>query len=285
MDFLNSEYQFQIFFASVLGLLVGSFLNVVISRLPARMMWQWKQDAHEFLELDVPEDSKSPPGVVVQRSFCPTCKNPISWYDNVPVLSYLILRGKCRHCKSHISIQYPLVELGMAVLAGASVAIWGWGWEALAHSAFFAVMLACSGIDFKTQLIPDQIVLPSIWAALVWSILPQSSIDPQSSIWGAVAGYLILWTVFWIFKIITKKEGMGYGDFKLLALIGAVLGPTSLLPTILLASVLGAVIGSLLLIKRSESKPFAFGPYLALGGIVYAIFEMHIRSLNIFPVF
>lgn len=269
---------FYFIFSLSIGLLVGSFLNVVISRLPTLMMWEWERDAREFLHEINPDKSSSPPklpekppGVVVKSSFCPKCKTNIKFYDNIPVLSYLFLRGKCRSCKTPISFQYPMVEMLMGALALLALYTWGFTPMALMGFFFFAVLLVCSGIDFKTQLIPDKIIIPAIWAALLWSLCPLSTLTPGEAIVGASVGYLSLWSFYWIFKIITKKEGMGYGDFKLLAFIGAFLGVESLLYTIMGSAIAGSIIGIVLLKMRGQSQAFPFGPFLAMGAIIYLI--------------
>lgn len=287
-------------YAGIVGLLIGSFLNVVALRTPKRMMWQWRRDALEFLDItdttykemlvkenkqDVVssetssnismEDENQPAGVVKKRSHCFSCGNTISWYDNIPVLSYLFLKGKCRNCKSRISWQYPLVELASGILAVCAVVQFGLSLEAVALYGFFAVCLVLTVIDFRTQLLPDDIVLPSLWIALAWSVfaplMDAQALSPSLAIVGACVGYLSLWSVYWGFKLVTGKEGMGYGDFKLLALIGAFLGPSYILSTLVVATVVGLIVGTVLLRKKGESQPFAFGPYLALGGIVCAM--------------
>ena len=271
-------------YALIFGAMVGSFLNVVILRYPPRMMWGWKQEAREFLDLPTPpEDIIPPAGLVVERSHCPSCHTPISWYDNVPLLGFALLRGKCRACGERISWQYPAVEAAMALLALGAVATWGWSVQGLVGAAFFAVLLVLTGIDLKTRLLPDQIVLPAVWGALLASMLPGSPIAPEAAMMGAMIGYMSLWSVFWLFKIATGKEGMGYGDFKLLALIGAMLGPSSILPVVLCSTVAGSVVGIALMARRKESQPFAFGPYLALGGVVYALAQEQIHALIPLP--
>lgn len=274
---------FYIVYAAILGLLVGSFLNVVILRLPPRLMWNWAQEAREFLELPDQDAAatSAPPGIVVKRSFCLSCQHQLSWWENIPLVSYILLRGKCRSCKSPISWQYPLVELAMGVGAAVAVGMWGWSVHALIASALVAVLIACSGIDFKVQLLPDQIVLPTLWSGLLLSLTPYAFVSPTASIVGAAVGYLSLWSVFWLFKLLTGKEGMGYGDFKLLAALGAFFGPFAIIPVLLIASVLGSVVGIVLLKTAKESRPFAFGPYLALGGIVYLYLGPSI--VHIFP--
>ena len=252
--------------AAALGLLLGSFLNVVILRLPRRLEWEWKRDAREVLEEPEIYDPP-PPGIVVERSHCPHCKTPLSWYENIPLFSWLALRGKCRHCKAPISPQYPLVELLTALLAVASVWRFGFGWQGFGASLFSCYLVALSGIDLRTRLLPDQLTLPLMWLGLIGS-LDNLYMPAKPALLGAIAGYVSLWLVWWLFKQVTGKEGMGRGDFKLLAAIGAWVGLNGILPTILLSSVVGAVIGSVWLgLKgRDRATPIPFGPYLAIAG-------------------
>lgn len=268
--------MFYLIYAGVLGLLVGSFLNVVILRLPPYLMWQWKHEAHEFL--DTPFDDTRPPGLVVKRSFCPHCQHQLAWWENIPLVSYLLLRGKCRSCAAKISWQYPLVEFSMSLLAVACVYLYGWTFTGLAAAALCAVLVVGTGIDFRTQFLPDEITLPPLWAALLLSLTPYGFVSPTLSILGASIGYLSLWSLFWLFKLLRGKEGMGYGDFKLLALLGAAFGPQSLIPILLVAAFTGAIVGFILLKIRKESLPFAFGPYLALGGITYLFAGQQINA-------
>ena len=257
--------------AFVLGLLVGSFLNVVILRLPARLMHAWKRDAREMLELQGQEPA--PPGIVRQASHCPRCKHPLAAHDNIPLVSWLLLRGRCRHCKAPISIQYPLVELLTAVLSAVVVWKFGPGWAALAALFFTWVLIAAAGIDLRTQLLPDQLTLPLLWLGLLIALIPLF-VDARAAIEGAAIGYLALWCVFWAFKLLTGKEGMGYGDFKLLGALGAWMGPVALLPIVLLSSFIGAIVGVIALRMRNQdhSTPIPFGPFLAAAGWVWFVF-------------
>lgn len=283
-----SLYALEIIYGVVFGLLIGSFLNVVITRMPKKMFWEWKRDATEFLqeddntspalkieidkEVEQMNAQSVPPGIAVERSFCPQCKAAIAWYDNIPLISYLILGGKCRSCKKRIPIQYPAVEAVMAVLGGVCVFLFGGSWMAVAAGGFCAVLLVCTMIDLKYQIIPDKIVLPAMWIAIAWALTPWANITLQQSVLGAIIGYMILWSVFWMFKIITKKDGMGYGDFKFLALIGAFLGPFAIMPTLLIATVSGSIIGLIIQKARQQSTPYPFGPFLAIGAIGAMIF-------------
>lgn len=272
-----SVYAFYLIYAGVLGILVGSFLNVVILRLPPYLIWGWKRDAHEFIE--APFSEPKPPGIVVKRSFCPHCQHQLSWWENIPLLSFIFLRGKCRSCSASISWQYPLVEAAMGLFAVLCVYQLGWTWQALIAASLCAVLLVCTAIDFRTQLLPDIIVLPTLWAGLLLSLTSLGSISPTQSVLGAAIGYLVLWGIFWVFKIVTGKEGMGYGDFKLLALLGAFFGPISLIPILLVSCILGSIVGVTLLKIKKESQPFAFGPYLALGGMAYLFAGSWLTSL------
>jgi leader peptidase (prepilin peptidase)/N-methyltransferase len=251
-----------------LGLLTGSFLNVVILRLPARLQWHWERDSRELLELEPsPGAPPAPPGIVVERSHCPRCGRQLAAWENVPLLSFLLLGGKCRSCKAPISWQYPLVELLTGVLF--ALVVWRFGVtpQALAALVFSAFLVAMSGIDLRTTLLPDDLTLPLLWLGLLLSTVPLFA-APAEAILGAVAGYLSLWSVYWAFKLLTGKEGMGYGDFKLLAAIGAWCGIGAILPVLLLSSLVGAVIGSVWLLAkgRDRATPIPFGPYLAIAG-------------------
>lgn len=258
--------------AGVLGLLVGSFLNVVILRLPARLMFAWKRDARDVLEL-IPDESTAPPGIVRQSSHCPHCKHPLAAYDNVPLVSWLALRGRCRHCKARISTQYPLVELLSGVASAVIVWKFGPSWQALAALLFTWVLIAAAGIDLRTQLLPDQLTLPLMWLGLLIALVPLF-VDAPHAILGAAIGYIALWCVYWAFKLATGKEGMGYGDFKLLAALGAWMGPVALLPIILISSLIGAVVGVIALRARGQdhSTPIPFGPFIAAAGWVWFVF-------------
>ncbi|HEY0231811.1 MAG TPA: A24 family peptidase [Dokdonella sp.] len=263
--------------AAVFGLLVGSFLNVVILRLPRRLEHEWRAQARELLAgdavVDEPVSEITPPDLVFTGSHCPHCKHALSPFDNIPLLSWLALRGRCRYCKSPISWQYPLVEL-LTALASAAVA-WkfGYGWPLAAGLVFTWVLVAASGIDARTQLLPDQLTLPLLWLGLLISLVPLF-VAPPVSIIGAAIGYLSLWSVYWLFKLLTGKEGMGYGDFKLLGALGAWMGAMSLLPIILLSSLIGAIVGGAALALRGKdrSTPIPFGPFIAAAGWAWFVF-------------
>ncbi|PZQ33528.1 MAG: prepilin peptidase [Stenotrophomonas acidaminiphila] len=266
MAFLDQHPELGYPVVAGLGLLVGSFLNVVILRLPKRLEWEWKRDAREVLEEPELYDPP-PPGIVVERSHCPHCKTPLSWYENIPLFSWLVLRGKCRHCKAPISPQYPIVELLTSLLAVAAVWRFGFGWQGFGAALLGCYLVALSGIDLRTRLLPDQLTLPLMWLGLIGS-LDNLYMPAKPALLGAIAGYVSLWLVWWLFKQVTGKEGMGRGDFKLLAALGAWVGLSGVLPIILISSVVGAVIGSVWLgIKgRDHATPIPFGPYLAIAG-------------------
>lgn len=257
--------------AAALGLLVGSFLNVVILRLPARLAAQWRREAQAELALDL-ADEPLPPGIVREPSHCPHCKHPLAAADNIPLFGWLLLRGRCRYCHTPISIQYPLVELLSGALSVVVVWKFGPGWPAVAGLVLTWMLIALAGIDFRTQLLPDQITLPLLWLGLLLSLLPMFVL-PAPSILGAALGYLSLWSVYWLFKLLTGKEGMGYGDFKLLAALGAWMGPGALLPVILLSSLVGALLGGTLILLRRHGRevPMPFGPFIAMAGWVWFV--------------
>jgi leader peptidase (prepilin peptidase)/N-methyltransferase len=258
-------------FAGVLGLVVGSFLNVVILRLPERMAAGWRQEAREVLELEV-DTGPLPPGIVREPSHCPQCKHPLSVLDNIPLFGWLLLRGRCRYCQAPISIQYPLVELLSGLLSAVIVWKFGPSWAALAGLLLTWTLIALSGIDFRTQLLPDQLTFPLLWLGLLLALLPMFVTAP-SAIIGAAIGYLSLWSVYWLFKLLTGKEGMGYGDFKLLAALGAWMGPVSLLPIILLSSLVGALVGGSLIVlhRHKREVPMPFGPFIAAAGWIWFV--------------
>ncbi len=258
--------------ALVFGLLVGSFLNVVILRLPARMEWRWKQDAREILELPADDGDAAPPDIVVRGSHCPKCQHRLAWWENIPLLSYALLRGRCRGCGTRISIQYPAVELLTGVLFALVVWHFGLTWQGGLALVFTGLLVAMSGIDMRTTLLPDSLTLPLLWIGLlagVWEVFVPSG----TAIIGAAVGYLSLWSVYWGFKLLTGKEGMGFGDFKLLAALGAFCGPWAILPIALLSSLIGAIVGSVWLAVQGRDKatPIPFGPYLAAAGWVWLL--------------
>jgi len=250
---------------AILGLLIGSFLNVVIHRLPLMLERGWKLESAELL--GVPAEPQEALTLSTPRSRCPSCGHAIAWYENIPVLSYVWLRGRCSACKTRISPRYPLIELFTAVLFAAVAWRFGATPVALLWCGFVAVLLALAAIDWDTTLLPDSLTLPMLWAGLVASVLGWT-IPLPTAVWGAVAGYLSLWSVYWLFKLTTGKEGMGFGDFKLLAALGAWLGWQMVLPIVLGASVIGAVVGIAMKMSSAlrEGRYVPFGPFLAGAG-------------------
>jgi leader peptidase (prepilin peptidase)/N-methyltransferase len=252
----------------ILGLLVGSFLNVVIYRLPIIMQRNWSRECHAHLELDVPEnDTTGKFNLVTPASRCPECGHRVSAIENIPVISYLFLKGRCSGCGTAISLRYPAVETVTAVLSVAIAFHFGFSIQTLTALGFTWTMVPLFLIDYDHQILPDTITLPLLWAGLLLSLF-QVFVDSQASIIGAIAGYLSLWTIFHLFKLVTGKEGMGYGDFKLLGAIGAWVGWQALPVVILFSSVVGAAIGILLILfkGRDHSQPMPFGPFLAAAG-------------------
>ncbi|MCB1953309.1 MAG: prepilin peptidase [Rhodocyclaceae bacterium] len=257
--------------SGLLGLFVGSFLNVVIHRLPTMMENEWAQQAAEMRGEEVPPTARF--NLATPRSRCPHCGTQVTAIDNIPVLSYLVLRGRCRHCKAPISRRYPSVEIATAALS--ALVAWKFGNSVATVGALLFVwaMIALTFIDLDTQLLPDTITLPLIWLGLLFN-LGGTYTSLQDAVIGAVAGYLCLWLVFHLFRLVTGKEGMGYGDFKLLSAVGAWLGWQMLPLTILLSSVVGALVGiSLMLFARhGRDTPIPFGPYLAAAGLLALFF-------------
>jgi leader peptidase (prepilin peptidase)/N-methyltransferase len=267
------------------GLLVGSFLNVVIYRLPKMLERQWAAEAaqiaaeHAAAQADAGAaaaiaaapsgPAPEPFNLAVPRSSCPSCGHRIAWYENIPVFSYLALRGRCSACHAPIGARYPLVELCTGALCAFCAWRWGLTWTALAWCGLAAALLALAGIDWDTTLLPDDLTLPLLWAGLIVAALGLTGVTVTDAVWGAVTGYLALWAIYWAFKLLTGKEGMGYGDFKLFAALGAWFGWQGLLPVILLASVVGVIVGLALKARRAlrEGGVVPFGPFLALGGL------------------
>ncbi|MDX9686015.1 prepilin peptidase [Halopseudomonas formosensis] len=256
----------------LLGLIVGSFLNVVIHRLPRMMERDWKQQAEEILHPDAVQPHRPTYNLILPHSHCPHCDAEIKPWQNLPLISYALLRGRCGNCRERISLRYPLVELLTAVLSGVVAWQFGFGWEAGAMLLLTWSLISLSLIDADTQLLPDSIVLPMLWLGLMVNSVGLFT-DIHSALWGAVFGYLSLWSVYWLFKLVTGKEGMGYGDFKLLAMLGAWGGWQVLPLTILLSSLVGAVLGIIILKSRGDSNatPLPFGPYLAIAGWIAII--------------
>ncbi|MCQ4259341.1 prepilin peptidase [Stutzerimonas stutzeri] len=277
LDVLASSTLAFVLCALVLGLLVGSFLNVVIHRLPIMMQRDWRAQAREFLDLSA--EPASTFNLVLPNSHCPHCDHEIRPWENIPLVSWLALRGKCSSCRVSISRRYPLIELLCGLLSAYVAWHFGFSWQAGAMLLLTWGLLAMSMIDIDHQLLPDSIVLPLLWLGLIVNVFGVFASLPDA-VWGAVAGYLSLWSVYWLFKLITGKEGMGYGDFKLLAMLGAWGGWQVLPLTILLSSVVGAVLGTIMLrVQKAESgTAIPFGPYLAIAGWIALLWGDQITS-------
>lgn len=287
--------EFSVALAGLLGLLVGSFLNVVIHRLPLMMQRQWEAELNEALLAqanmdalshttgsDTISDEEVPTGhgrgqsqskafnLLVPRSRCPHCEHQITALENIPVFSWIFLRGACRECRKPIPVRYPFVELLTGILAASSVWRFGFDLTGLAAALFCCVLITLTFIDYDTQLLPDNLTLPLLWSGLLLNLTRHAMTSLPDAVIGAIAGYLILWCVYWTFKLISGKEGMGYGDFKLLAALGAWFGWQALPAIILISSVLGTIVGvGLILFKNhSRSHPIPFGPYLSGAGLI-----------------
>jgi leader peptidase (prepilin peptidase)/N-methyltransferase len=279
---LAASPAFFIGFTVVLGLLVGSFLNVVIYRVPIMMDNALRAECVALASADSSTELPPQPkfNLVVPRSACPKCQAPITALQNIPVVSWLALGRKCANCKTPISSRYPLVELATGLLSGFVAWHFGYGFIALAALIFTWFLIALTMIDFDTQFLPDQLTYPLLWLGLLVSLWHPvwaegaSPVTPGDSIIGAAAGYLSLWSVYWVFKLLTGKEGMGYGDFKLFAALGAWMGWRMLLPVILFASLVGAIVGVFILIRQRKGKDtqIAFGPFLAVAGWLTLMF-------------
>lgn len=276
--YLQTNPEFFIGVVFLFGLIFGSFFNVVIYRLPIMLHLEWLTNCRDFIteaygklpaELEKTPEGYKEPGfnLIKPDSTCPKCSHKIRWYENIPLISYAVLKGKCSNCKSPISIRYPLVELATGLLSAFVAYKLGFTWQTAAFLVFTWSLICLTMIDFDTQLLPDQITLPLLWLGLLLNINGMF-VPLESAVVGAAAGYLSLWSIYWVFKLITGKEGMGFGDFKLLAAMGAWMGWKLLPVIIVLSSFVGAAIGiSIILIKgRDKNIPIAFGPYLAIAG-------------------
>ncbi len=262
----------------ILGLLIGSFLNVVIHRVPIMMERSWDKECRDYIE---EKGWPAPPApeadgrfdLLAPASRCPHCGHAIRWYENIPVASYVAVGGKCSGCKSRIIFRYPLEELATGGLFYFCAARWGWSMTTAMWCGFSAALVALAMIDWDTTLLPDDITLPLLWAALIGSAVHWLAVPLADSILGAATGYLFLWSIYWAFKLLTGKEGMGYGDFKLLAALGAWFGWSALVPIILMASVIGAVVGLGMKFASSlrEGHYVPFGPFLACAGLASMI--------------
>jgi leader peptidase (prepilin peptidase)/N-methyltransferase len=257
---------------AVLGLLIGSFLNVVIYRLPIMLEAQWKAECAEMSASEAPVAPRF--NLMLPRSRCQQCSHQIRWYENIPVVSYFLLRGKCSACKTPISLRYPLVELTTGLVFFYCAWRWGASPSGMVWSGFGATILALALIDWDTTLLPDSMTLPLLWVGLIASALHWTPVALSTAVWGAVAGYVSLWLIYWAFKLITGKEGMGFGDFKLFAALGAWFGWQALVPIILMASVIGAVVGIAMKFSSTlrEGGYVPFGPFLAGSGLTAMIF-------------
>lgn len=258
------------------GLSVGSFLNVVVYRLPIMLEGAWRADAREALELEAVPPAKAF-NLMVPRSRCPQCDAPISAWQNIPIFSWLVLRGRCAACNARISIRYPAVEVLTALVSLTVVAVFGYTWDAMFALLFSWLLIAMALIDFDTRLLPDNLTLPLLWLGLLFNS-SGGFVDLQSAVIGAAAGYLILWSIYWGFKLLTGKEGMGYGDFKLLAALGAWLGWQALPMVILISSVVGILLGGTVLLIRKSREPIPFGPFLAIAGWVALVWRDSVVS-------
>ncbi|MDX1443608.1 MAG: A24 family peptidase [Gammaproteobacteria bacterium] len=275
---LETSPAFWITACTLLGLLVGSFLNVVIYRLPVILEREWQGQAREILEL-APEEDQETFNLVTPRSRCRECDAPITAAQNVPVFSYLFLAGKCRHCRAPISVRYPLIELLTGFLTGFTAWYFGFSFEAVGGFLLVWLLIAMTFIDFDTQLLPDNLTLPLLWLGLLFS-LGGAFATPTEAIIGAAAGYLSLWSIYHAFRLLTGKEGMGYGDFKLYAALGAWMGWKVLPMIILLSAGAGAIIGGamILLAGHERQVPIPFGPFLAIAGLIAFFYGDNILS-------
>lgn len=291
IDLLSSRPAFLLTICVILGLLVGSFLNVVAYRLPIMLERDWREQCCDYLKIEntTPKSNKSPTSFKVFNlrkpdSHCPFCDHKIKPWENVPVLSYLFLEGKCSNCKANISIRYPSVELVSGVLSGLIAFHFGATWLTIALLFLTWALIALTLIDFDHQLLPDNITLPLIWLGLIVNTIDLGlGVTLQDAVIGAIAGYLALWIVYWAFKLATGKDGMGYGDFKLLSALGAWMGWQSLLPIIILSSLVGAVFGIGMIILRGKDKsvPIPFGPFLTGAGFIMLIWGPQLSAFYI----
>ena len=280
ISYFQSSLPAYLVLVFVFSLCVGSFLNVVIYRLPKMMERSWQQEYQQYFQPEQAAVVAEPFNLAVPRSRCPHCQQQLTAADNIPLLSYLWLGGKCRYCRAPISIRYPVVEVATALLS--MVVAWHTGATSLGLLYLLVTwaLVALSAIDIDTMLLPDQINLPLLWLALLAAAVGISTVSASSAVIGAACGYMALWSVFWGFKLLTGKDGMGYGDFKLLALFGALLGWQQLPLIILLSSLVGAVVGSLLLTLQGRSKSTAipFGPYIAAAGWIAMLWGTEITQ-------
>ena len=281
MSFIQALQHYDWFFYGlviIVGLIVGSFLNVVIYRLPLMMEEEWREQCTEFLELESAKEETTF-NIATPASSCPKCNHKIRAWENIPVISYLLLKGKCASCKTHISAEYPLVESITAILSVIIAYHYGVSWQTVSALFFTWALISLTMIDFHKQLLPDNIVFPLLWSGILIN-MSNTFVDLESSVTGAMAGYLVLWLVYHLFKVMTGKEGMGYGDFKLLAALGAWMGWKMLPLIILLSSFVGAAIGIAMIIfaRHDKNVPIPFGPYLAIAGWIALLWGESITS-------
>ncbi|WP_372864890.1 A24 family peptidase [Spongiibacter sp.] len=270
LTYLQSNPVFTLSLLAGFSLLLGSFFNVVIYRLPKMMEARWKQECRLILEQDNGSSTDDQTfNLAFPNSHCPSCGGPVKAWQNIPLISYVLLRGRCASCQTPISPRYPAVELATAALAVFAALQFGFGWQSLAVIVFSWALLIMTMIDIDHQLLPDSLTLPLLWLGLGYNAL-SGTVPLNDAVWGAIFGYLSLWSVYWLFKLLTGKEGMGFGDFKLLAALGAWLGWQMLPVIILLSSVVGAVFGGLVLLLqgRNGTAAIPFGPYLAAAGLI-----------------
>lgn len=266
---------------ALFGLIIGSFLNVVIYRLPRMLDQDWKHQAQMILEPNgvVPPPDKRPLNLVFPNSHCPSCDHEIKPWQNIPVISYLFLRGKCSNCGTRISIRYPLIETLSAIITVTVLSQQGVTTAAGCILVLSWCLICLAMIDYDHQILPDNITLPLLWLGLIANSF-NTLVDFRDAFWGAIAGYLLLWLVYWVFKLVTGKEGMGYGDFKLLAVLGAWMGWQALPTIIILSSLSGAIVGgTLILFGRDRHQPIPFGPYLAIAGWITLMWQQQIENL------
>ncbi len=267
-------------YSFIIGAFIGSFLNVVIHRIPVMLERQWKSECQELLTPDANIPTLPKYNLSVPRSHCPACNHQVKAIENIPIISFLFLKGKCSSCGIKISSQYPFVELLTALFTTFIVWKFGFSLQALGGVFFTWFLIALSGIDIKTQLLPDNLTFPFLWLGIIFNLFSTYT-DLTSSVLGAIFGYLALWSVFHLFKLVTGKEGMGYGDFKLLAALGAWLGWQSLPLIILLSSAVGAIIGIFMIVSKLQerSQPIPFGPYLAIAGWIAMLYGEQLIAL------
>ncbi len=292
INFLQAETGIFLFCVGFLALLVGSFLNVVISRLPISLKQDWRKDCYEYLELSIPSSEQQEFAqkitLLLPRSHCPKCKSTLRIIDNIPIISYLLLCGKCYFCKIPISIKYPIVEILTCILCVLVAWQYGFTWQTLAGCFLTCVLIVQSGIDMENKMIPDEITMPVLWLGIILSIFVVF-VDTTSAIVGAVLGYILLWAIYWIFFLATKKEGMGYGDFKLLAMLGAWLGWTMIPFMLVFSSIIGSIIGVMLLLLTNQNRNtrIPFGPFLAAAGWMALMWgtDINLWYLNYFGLY